>query len=144
MKTDARVICLIALAHGMSHFYQLLLAPLFPFVKDELGVSYAALGFLVAVFYTISGVVQPLAGFVVDRYGARAVLLGGVGIFIAGMAAMTNMAVTSASVIGFPAGSFTITSKVLSPVLGGLGLLVSMMSSVGFFVAADCCDAAAI
>ena len=29
----------------MSHFYQLLLAPLFPFIKDELGVSYAALGF---------------------------------------------------------------------------------------------------
>ena len=55
MKNDATVIGLISLAHGMSHFYQLLLAPLFPFIKDELGVSYAALGFLVALFYTLSG-----------------------------------------------------------------------------------------
>ncbi len=86
MRNDATVIGLISFAHGMSHFYQLLLAPLFPFVKDELGVSYAALGFLVALFYTISGLLQPLAGFVVDRYGARAVLLGGIAFFIAGIA----------------------------------------------------------
>jgi MFS family permease len=78
VRDDAKVISLIAFSHGMSHFYQLLLAPLFPFIKDGLGVSYAALGFLVAVFYTLSALLQPLAGFVVDRYGARRVLLGGV------------------------------------------------------------------
>ena len=83
MKNDASVIGLISFAHGMSHFYQLLLAPLFPFIKDELGVSYAALGFLVALFYTLSGLLQPLAGFVVDRYGARSVLLAGVSFFVA-------------------------------------------------------------
>ena len=82
MKNDATVIGLISFAHGMSHFYQLLLAPLFPFIKDELGVSYAALGFLVALFYTLSGLLQPLAGFVVDRYGARNVLLAGVSFFV--------------------------------------------------------------
>ena len=86
MKNDATVIGLISFAHGMSHFYQLLLAPLFPFIKDELGVSYAALGFLVALFYTLSALLQPLAGFVVDRYGARSVLLGGIAIYIAGIA----------------------------------------------------------
>jgi len=84
LKNDATVIGLISFAHGMSHFYQLLLAPLFPFIKDELGVSYAALGFLVALFYALSGLLQPLAGFVVDRYGARSVLLAGVAFFIAG------------------------------------------------------------
>jgi MFS family permease len=85
MRSDATVIGLISFAHGMSHFYQLLLAPLFPFIKDELGVSYAALGFLVALFYTLSGLLQPLAGFVVDRYGARGVLLGGIVFMIAGV-----------------------------------------------------------
>src|SRR6185436_5595393 len=39
MRNDATVIGLISFAHGMSHFYQLLLAPLFPFIRDELGVS---------------------------------------------------------------------------------------------------------
>jgi FSR family fosmidomycin resistance protein-like MFS transporter len=86
VKKDATVIGLISFAHGMSHFYQLLLAPLFPFIKDELGVSYAALGFLVALFYALSALLQPLAGFVVDRYGARSVLLGGVAFFVAGIA----------------------------------------------------------
>jgi MFS family permease len=88
VKEDAKVIGLISAAHAMSHFYQLLLAPLFPFIKDALGVSYAALGFLVALFYTLSAVLQPLAGFVVDRYGARSVLLGGVAFFVAGTALM--------------------------------------------------------
>jgi MFS transporter, FSR family, fosmidomycin resistance protein len=82
VRNDATVIGLISFAHGMSHFYQLLLAPLFPFIKEELGVSYAALGFLVALFYTLSGVLQPLAGFVVDRYGARSVLLAGISFFV--------------------------------------------------------------
>ena len=85
MRNDATVIGLISLAHGMSHFYQLLLAPLFPFIKDELGVSYAALGFLVALFYALSALLQPLAGFVVDRYGARGVLLGGIAFMIVGV-----------------------------------------------------------
>ena len=88
MRQDATVIGLIGLAHGMSHFYQLLLAPLFPFIKEELGVSYAALGFVVALFYTLSATLQPIAGFVVDRYGARAVLIGGVACFAAGTLVM--------------------------------------------------------
>ena len=32
-------------------------------------MSYAALGFVVALFYTLSALFQPLAGFVVDRFG---------------------------------------------------------------------------
>jgi MFS family permease len=107
VKNDATVIGLISFAHGMSHFYQLLLAPLFPFIKDELGVSYAALGFLVALFYTLSGVLQPLAGFVVDRYGARSVLLGGVAFFVA-----------STLVMGFSTSYATLA---LGAALGGVG-----------------------
>ena len=66
-REDARVISLVGLAHAMSHFVQLVLAPLFPMMKEEFGISYAALGLLFAVFYTLSAVAQPLAGFVVDR-----------------------------------------------------------------------------
>jgi MFS transporter, FSR family, fosmidomycin resistance protein len=107
VRNDATVIGLISFAHGMSHFYQLLLAPLFPFIKDELGVSYAALGFLVALFYTLSGLLQPLAGFVVDRYGARSVLLAGVCFFVA-----------STLVMGF---SSSYAMLALGAALGGIG-----------------------
>jgi len=83
-KSDFSVISLVALAHGISHFFQIIVAPLFPLIKEELGVSYAALGFSMALFYTLSALFQPVAGFVVDRVGARGVLLGGVGLLAAG------------------------------------------------------------
>jgi predicted MFS family arabinose efflux permease len=81
LKHDAEVIGLVGLAHLVSHFFQLILAPLFPLLKDEFGVSYAALGLMVAVMYTVSGIAQTLAGFIVDRYGARRVLLFGMAAF---------------------------------------------------------------
>jgi MFS family permease len=84
VKGNTAVISLVALAHGTSHFFQLVTAPLFPFIKDELGVSYAALGFVMALFYTVSAICQPIAGFVVDRFGGRTVLIGGIGLQAAG------------------------------------------------------------
>jgi len=83
-RSDAKVIGLVGVAHGLSHFFQLCLPPLFPLLKDEFGVSYAALGAVTAVFYAVSGVMQTAAGFLVDRLGARAILLAGMAIISAG------------------------------------------------------------
>ncbi|MCC2957637.1 MFS transporter [Massilia sp. IC2-477] len=77
-KRDARVICLVGLAHGTSHFYHLILAALIPWLKPAFGLSYTELGLLMTVFFVVSGVGQALAGFVVDRFGARAVLFSGI------------------------------------------------------------------
>ena len=78
LRRDAQVIGLVGLAHGTSHFYHLLLAPLFPWLKDAFALSYAELGLLMSVFFIVSGTGQALAGFVVDRFGALPVLLGGI------------------------------------------------------------------
>src|SRR5829696_4630495 len=78
LRHDSTVIGLIGVTHGASHFFQLLLPPLFPLLKAEFDVSYAQLGVLVMVFYVISGVCQTVAGFAVDAFGARRVLLFGV------------------------------------------------------------------
>jgi MFS transporter, FSR family, fosmidomycin resistance protein len=83
---NATVIGLVSFAHGLSHFYQIIVAPLFPLIKDDLGVSYAALGFAMTLFYGVSALCQPVAGFVVDRIGARNVLLGGLALMVAGIA----------------------------------------------------------
>lgn len=77
-RQDAQVISLVGIAHGVSHFFHLILAPLFPWLKDAFSLSYAELGLLMTVFFVVSGVGQALAGFVVDRVGARAVLFAGV------------------------------------------------------------------
>lgn len=74
LRQDARVIGLVGLAHGVSHFYHLILAALFPWLKTAFDLSFAQLGLLMTVFFVVSGVGQALAGFVVDRVGARRVL----------------------------------------------------------------------
>lgn len=146
MRNDATVIGLISFAHGMSHFYQLLLAPLFPFIKDQLGVSYAALGFLVALFYALSGLLQPLAGFVVDRYGARAVLLTGVGFFVAGVLVQglaTNYAMLALGAalggignsVFHPADFAILNSRVSAPRLGYAFSAHGVVGYIGYAVA---------
>ncbi len=73
-QQDWRTIALVGLAHGTSHFFHMLLPPLFPMLIAEFGFSYAQLGLLVSTFFVISGLGQALAGFVVDKVGARPVL----------------------------------------------------------------------
>ena len=85
-RRDVRVIGLVGVAHGLSHFFQLALPPLFPLLRAEFGVSWTLLGALVGVFYAASGVTQFAAGFVVDRVGARPVLLAGLGLLAGGTA----------------------------------------------------------
>ncbi len=86
LRKDATLIGLVGLAHSISHFSQLLLAPLFPWLKDEFAVSYTQLGFLLTIFFVVSCIVQTLSGFWVDRYGPRPILFTGLGLL--GVAAL--------------------------------------------------------
>ncbi len=95
LRQDATVIGLVGLAHCISHFSQLLLAPLFPWLKDAFDVSYAQLGFLLTIFFVVSCAVQALSGFWVDRYGPRPILFAGLtllGVAALGYAASTSYA----------------------------------------------------
>ena len=76
-RQDASLIALVGLAHSISHFSQLLLAPLFPWLKDAFGVSFTELGLLMSIFFVVSCAVQALSGFAVDRFGPRPVLFLG-------------------------------------------------------------------
>ena len=80
LRKDATVIGLVGVAHSMSHFSQLLLAPLFPWLKTAFGVGYAELGFLLTIFFVVSCAVQAASGFWVDRYGPRPILFTGLGL----------------------------------------------------------------
>lgn len=104
---DARTIVLVGLVHGTSHFFHLLLPPLFPWFMLEFGLSYSQLGLLVSVFFIISGVGQALSGFVVDRIGARPVL-------IAALCCFLVAALCAAAAQGF-------SGLMLASALAGLG-----------------------
>ena len=83
-RRDVRIIGLVATAHASSHFFQLALPPLFPLLRAEFDVSWTLLGMLVGVFYAASAITQFAAGFIVDRAGARPVLLGGLSLLAGG------------------------------------------------------------
>lgn len=74
---DVRICALIGTGHFLSHFYMLCLPPLFLVWREEFGVSYAALGLVVALMSATTALLQTPVGFGVDRWGARPFLIGG-------------------------------------------------------------------
>ena len=88
-RDDAAVIGLVGIAHASSHFSHLLLPLMFPVFMSAFGLSYSELGFLMTVFFVVSGIGQASAGFVVDRFGARPVLFGSLLVLAAGCFAVS-------------------------------------------------------
>ena len=87
-RRDVQVISLVSFVHGLSHFMQLALPTVFLAIRAEWGISFTALGLAATVFYVVSGVSQTIAGFAVDRFGARSVLFVGVALLSAGIGLM--------------------------------------------------------
>jgi MFS transporter, FSR family, fosmidomycin resistance protein len=124
-RGDLGTISLIGLAHGTSHFFHMLLPPLFPVFIREFGLSYSELGLLVTTFFVISGIGQALAGFLVDRTGARPVLFAALSCFVlASVAAGTAHGFAGLMLAAALAGlgnspfhpvDFTILNKRVSP-----------------------------
>jgi len=87
---DVRLIAGVSAAHFVSHFYMLVLPPLFAFVRADYAVSYTEIGLALTVFNAVSAVAQTPAGFLIDRINARFALiaglfLGAIGFAIAAM-----------------------------------------------------------
>jgi len=76
--SNAKVIALISTGHFFSHFYMLLLPPLFPMLREVYGVGFTELGLALTAFSLTTGFTQAPVGFLVDRYGARGILITGV------------------------------------------------------------------
>ena len=77
IQRHTRVNLLIGTGHFLSHFYLLVIPPLFLTWQREFNVSYAELGLAVALMSGITAVLQTPVGFLVDRHGARRFLVGG-------------------------------------------------------------------
>ena len=55
---DVKLIGLVSAAHLLSHFYQLVLPPIFPLLTKVFGVGYAELGLVASLMYVASGLMQ--------------------------------------------------------------------------------------
>jgi len=143
LREDAASMGIVGLAHGISHFSQLLIPPLFPWLKDAFAVSYSELGLLMTVFFVISAVGQTAAGFVVDRKGAIPVLLTGIAIL--GVSALVLAASQSywmlllgaalgglGNSVFHPADYTLLNRKVSTPRLGHAYAVHGISGSVGW------------
>jgi len=74
---DIRLIASVSAAHCASHFYMLVLPPLFAVIRAEYDVSYTELGLAVTAFNAVSASLQTQAGFLVDRGNAKVILAAG-------------------------------------------------------------------
>jgi len=146
LRRDAGVIGLVGLAHMVSHFSQLILPPLFPWLKEAFHASYTELGFLMTVFFVTSCCVQAASGFLVDRFGPRPVLFGGlalIGTAAFGFASSPNyIAMACCAVIaGLGNGVFhpvdytLINRKVSAPRLGHAYSVHGITGSLGWALA---------
>ncbi|MBK0393083.1 MFS transporter [Ramlibacter algicola] len=143
LRDDAGVIGLVGLAHLISHFCQLLLPPLFPWLREAFDASYTQLGFLMTIFFVVSCSVQAASGFLVDRHGPRPVLFGGlalIGLAAFGFAASTSywMLAACALVAGIGNGVFhpvdytLLNRKVSAPRLGHAYSVHGITGSLGW------------
>ena len=76
-RASARAVAVVSSAHFASHFYLLLLPPLFPLLREVYGVGYTELGAAISVFSIVTACTQVPVGFAVDRFGARRLLAAG-------------------------------------------------------------------
>ena len=106
-KSDFRLrtLALISAGHWVSHFHMLVLPMLFPFLKTALNIDYIELGFVLTVFAVVSALTQAPAGYLVDHFGARKILLtglclGGASLGLIGLHLSYPILVTSAVLLG--------------------------------------------
>lgn len=107
VPTAARLAGLVALAHGVNDAYTSFLSPLLPRVMEKLGLSIALAAVLAMSLSLAASVLQPVMGYLSDRYGRKVFVVSG-----------PLLSATFLSLIGVPSTFWLLVALLL---LGGFG-----------------------
>jgi MFS family permease len=92
---ERRTLALICTGHFMSHFWSITMPALFTVLSEVFNVNFVQLGLMMTVYSIANALCQIPCGVIVDRYGPKWILVGGIflnGIAFAGCALAPNYA----------------------------------------------------
>lgn len=145
-RSEVWTLSVIATVHLVSHYYWLLFVPLLPQLKDLMQVSYVELGLAITVANVVSALTQAPVGFLVDRFGARLLLLLGVltgaaGFILIGLVPTYPVMIAGAILVGlgnavYHPADFSILSKEMSAARMGRAYSVHAFTGYLGFAAA--------
>lgn len=104
-REERRILVSVSGAHFVSHLHILALPPLFPLLRDTMGVSFLELGFALTLLNLVTFFTQAPMGLLVDRVGARRTLvaglvLGGAAFVMAGLGGTYSWLLAGAALAG--------------------------------------------
>ena len=70
-EMDTFRVAILALGHLVNDCYSNLVPSLLPMLRAAYGFSYAASGAIMTIFTITSSVIQPMSGYILDRFGRR-------------------------------------------------------------------------
>jgi len=146
LREDWRAtLAVVSGGHFLSHFYFLVLPPLFPLLRDDFGLNNTELGLVVSVL-SLGGLLQAPVGNVVDRVGARRIFVAGVGVTSAGIALVgigptypAILALAAVSGLGqsaFHPADYAMIDAITEPDVRGRAFSVHTFSGFAGFAAA--------
>ena len=81
-RRDVLLITLLGLGHSISHFFQLVIPPLFPWIMPEFGVNYTQMGAVMTLFFITLTAGQAASGIISDKWGAKKTLFTGISLLL--------------------------------------------------------------
>lgn len=150
LNQDIKVISLVCFPHLMSHAYWLVIPPMYGILIAAFGITgefpYTKIAVVTTVFAMATFIFQTPVGFIVDRVGARSVLIGGlaleaVAIGLFGVATAYWQLLILAGIAGIghtvfhPADYAILSARVSEQRMGRAFSIHSATGYVGFFIA---------